>query len=163
MKQLPSVQLVGGADSDPEQRASWERDTGFDSFASFEELVEEGRPEVIVVATPPHSHADLCVAGLEAGLHVLCEKPFVADVMEANRVLASAAAAGTGRCQSRVPRDADLPRAQGADRRGGHRPARLLPDLAADGSRPVGRAGSVARGDAEPGPSSRAGCTLSIC
>jgi predicted dehydrogenase len=94
MKQLPSVQLVGGADSDPKQRASWGRQTGLDAFASFEELVEEGRPEAIVVATPPHSHADLCVAALEAGLHVLCEKPFVADVMQANRVLASAAAAG---------------------------------------------------------------------
>jgi predicted dehydrogenase len=94
LKQLPSVQLVGGADSDPEQRASWERDTGLDSFASFEELLEEGRPEAVVVATPPESHADLCIAALDAGLHVLCEKPFVADVMEANRVLAAAAAAG---------------------------------------------------------------------
>ncbi len=94
LKQLPSVQLVGGADSDPEQRSSWETETGLGSFASFEELLEKGRPEAIVVATPPHSHADLCVAALEAGLHVICEKPFVADVAEADRVLAAAAAAG---------------------------------------------------------------------
>ena len=94
LKQLPSVELVGGADSDPGQRSSWETETGLGSFASFEELLAKGRPEAIVVATPPHSHADLCVAALEAGLHVICEKPFVADVTEADRVLAAAAAAG---------------------------------------------------------------------
>jgi predicted dehydrogenase len=94
LKQLPSVQLVGGADSDANQRASWERDTGLDSFPSFEELLAKGRPEAIVVATPPHAHADICVAALEAGLHVICEKPFVADIAEADRVLAAAAAAG---------------------------------------------------------------------
>jgi predicted dehydrogenase len=94
LKQLPSVELVGGVDSDPEQRASWERETGLGSFASFEKLLETGRPEAIVIATPPHAHADQCVAALEAGLHVICEKPFVSDVAEADRVLAAAAAAG---------------------------------------------------------------------
>jgi len=94
LKQLPSVQLVGGVDSDPEQRSSWERETGLGSFASFEELTEQGRPDAIVIATPPHAHADQCIAALEAGLHVICEKPFVADVAEADRVLAAAAAAG---------------------------------------------------------------------
>ena len=94
LKQLPSVQLVGGADSQPMQRDSWQRETGLAAFESFEELLERGRPEAIVVATPPHSHADICVAALEAGLHVICEKPFVSDVADADRVLAAAAAAG---------------------------------------------------------------------
>ena len=94
LRELPSVQLFGGADSDPAQRASWERETGLASFASFDELLEGGQPDAVVIATPPQSHADLCVSALEAGLHVICEKPFVADVAEAERVLAAAAAAG---------------------------------------------------------------------
>lgn len=46
------------------------------------------------MATPPAAHADLCLQGLAAGLHVLCEKPFVSTLEEADRVLAAAAAAG---------------------------------------------------------------------
>ena len=91
---LPSVQLVGGADSDEAQRASWETETGLPSFASFDELLERGRPDAVVIATPPQSHADLCISALQAGLHVICEKPFVASVAEADQVLAAAAAAG---------------------------------------------------------------------
>ena len=94
LRELPSVQLIGGADSDPAQRASWERETGLASFASFDELLERGQPDAVVIATPPQSHADLCVNALQAGLHVICEKPFVADVAEADRVLAAAATAG---------------------------------------------------------------------
>ena len=94
LKQLPSVQLQGGVDSDPERRASWERETGLESFSTFEELIERGRPEAVVIATPPQAHAELCILALEAGLHVICEKPFVADVAEADQVLAAAASAG---------------------------------------------------------------------
>ena len=90
---LPSVQLVGGADSDGAARVVG-KETGLPSFASFDELLERGRPDAVVVATPPQSHADLCISALQAGLHVICEKPFVASVVEADRVLAAAAAAG---------------------------------------------------------------------
>ena len=47
-----------------------------------------------MIATPPDSHAELAVTALEGGAHVLCEKPFVETVEQADRVLAAAAAAG---------------------------------------------------------------------
>jgi rRNA maturation RNase YbeY len=61
---------------------------------SLEELVVAQRPEVVIVATPPDSHAELCLAALEHGCHVVCEKPFVETLAEADRVLAAADAAG---------------------------------------------------------------------
>jgi predicted dehydrogenase len=94
LRGITSVRLVGGADSDGGQRATWEKETGLSSFASFDELLDRGRPDAVVIATPPQSHGDLCLRALDAGLHVICEKPFVADVAEADRVLAAAAAAG---------------------------------------------------------------------
>jgi predicted dehydrogenase len=94
LRELASVQLIGGADSDPAQRASWERDTRLASFSSFDELLERGRPDAVVIATPPQSHAGLCISALQAGLHVICEKPFVASLAEADQVLAAAASAG---------------------------------------------------------------------
>jgi predicted dehydrogenase len=94
LRPLYSVELVGGVDSSAEQRASWERETRLPSFASLDELFERARPEAVVVATPPDSHADLCLSILEAGAHVFCEKPFVSTVEEAGRVLAAAEEAG---------------------------------------------------------------------
>ena len=85
---------VGGADLSAEQRDAWVRETGLPAFATLDELVENGRPEVVVVATPPDSHAALCLAALDAGRHVFCEKPFVSTLEEADRVIAAAEAAG---------------------------------------------------------------------
>ena len=93
-KRVAAADPVGGFDASAEQRASWERETGLPSFASLEELLERLSPELVVVATPPDSHAQICLDALAAGTHVLCEKPFVATVEEADQVLAAAAAAG---------------------------------------------------------------------
>jgi predicted dehydrogenase len=93
LRALDGAQLVGGYDGAQPQRASWERETGVPAFASLEALFERTAPEVVVVATPPQSHAELCVQALEAGAHVICEKPFVMDLDEADRVLAAAGAA----------------------------------------------------------------------
>src|SRR5919198_6325328 len=94
LKQVEGVSVVGGCDSSPDQRASWERETGIDAFASVEELLEQRKPEVVLVATPPDAHADLCLRVLAGGAHVICEKPFASTLEEADRVLATAAAAG---------------------------------------------------------------------
>jgi predicted dehydrogenase len=93
LQKVEGVTPVGGFDTVPEQRASWERKTRLPAFESLDELMERGRPDVIVVGTPPSSHAELCERALHGGAHVLCEKPFVTTVDEADRVLAAAAAA----------------------------------------------------------------------
>ena len=50
--------------------------------------------DACTVATPPHTHASLVDAALEAGKHVLCEKPFSRDAGEARRLLQRANDAG---------------------------------------------------------------------
>jgi predicted dehydrogenase len=87
---LPSAVIVGGVDPAPEQTAAWHELGAGPVHDSLDELLELGRPDVIVVATPPDSHAALCIQALEAGVDVMCEKPFVATVDEADAVLAVA-------------------------------------------------------------------------
>jgi predicted dehydrogenase len=94
LKTVPGAEIVGGADASAEQRASFGRETGIPTFSSIDELIEATHPEVIVIGTPPDSHLELCLRALEGGAHVICEKPFVANVAEADQVLAAAAAAG---------------------------------------------------------------------
>jgi predicted dehydrogenase len=94
VKGVEGVELAGGSDPSDDQRSSWERETGSPAYGDLEALLVAERPDVVVVATPPDSHAELCIQALEAGAHVFCEKPFVSTVAEADRVIGAAAAAG---------------------------------------------------------------------
>jgi predicted dehydrogenase len=63
-------------------------------FADFGDMLTAASPDVVIVATPPDTHADYTLRSLAAGAHVLCEKPFVSSLEEADRIIAAAAAAG---------------------------------------------------------------------
>jgi predicted dehydrogenase len=91
---MEAVTLVGAYDPLEGARSEWSRETGVDAYATFDELLERAAPDVVVVATPPTTHADLCVQALEGNAHVVVEKPFTETVAEAERVLAAASAAG---------------------------------------------------------------------
>ncbi|NUR47904.1 MAG: Gfo/Idh/MocA family oxidoreductase [Hamadaea sp.] len=56
----------------------------------FEQMVAETRPDVLLVATPDHTHVDYVLAGLAAGLDVVVEKPMVTTAEDAARVMAAA-------------------------------------------------------------------------
>jgi len=91
---IDGLVLVGGCDESPERRRAWEGKTHTPAFAGFEELLDATAPGTVVVATPPGSHADLCVAALLRSAHVICEKPLAPTVAEADRIVEAAAAAG---------------------------------------------------------------------
>ena len=57
VRALADAAAVGGADPSEQQRAAWSAETGTPAFATLEELLERTSPEVVVVATPPASHA----------------------------------------------------------------------------------------------------------
>ena len=62
-------------------------------FTDLGKMLAEVRPDVLHVATPPHTHRPLALQALAAGVHVYVEKPFTVDVTEAEDVLAAAVAA----------------------------------------------------------------------
>lgn len=57
-------------------------------------MLEQARPDAVIVATPPGSHADYCLRALASGAHVICEKPFVASLAEADAIIDAARSAG---------------------------------------------------------------------
>ena len=59
-------------------------------YADAQTLLEAENPELVIVGTPPDSHRDLCLLALESGAHVLCEKPFMLTVDEADEAIAAA-------------------------------------------------------------------------
>jgi predicted dehydrogenase len=63
-------------------------------FARWQDALERSRPEIVVIATPPHLHRDIALAALGAGAHVLCEKPVAMTREEARAMVDAAARAG---------------------------------------------------------------------
>jgi predicted dehydrogenase len=56
-------------------------------------LLERDDVGIVDVCTPNHSHAEIAIAALAAGKHVLCEKPLAATVTEAEEMVEAAARA----------------------------------------------------------------------
>ena len=126
------------------------------------DLIAGCRPEVVVVASPPDSHAELCIEALEAGAHVLCEKPLATSVADADRILRGRPSGPNGaRGPPRLSRAADLPGVARAHRQPRRGRARLLPGLAAALARRHGRSRSPGAPPAPTVRCSRAGSTSS--
>jgi predicted dehydrogenase len=56
----------------------------------FRTLLEKGDLDLVIIATMPNTHEVMALAALEAGAHILCEKPFMMNVEQAEKVLAKA-------------------------------------------------------------------------
>lgn len=64
------------------------------AYGSYEELVAAEDIDAIYVATPHSHHRDHAILAIEAGKHVLVEKPFTQNAEQAREVLAAAEAKG---------------------------------------------------------------------
>lgn len=54
-------------------------------------MLESARPDVVHVLTPPSTHVDLATQCLQAGAHVICEKPITVTAADLDKLLAIAA------------------------------------------------------------------------
>ncbi|MCH1625304.1 Gfo/Idh/MocA family protein [Ferdinandcohnia quinoae] len=67
---------------------------GAHAYTSYETLLNSGKVDAVSVCTPNYLHAPISIAALEAGLHVLCEKPMATSKEEAEAMIAAANANG---------------------------------------------------------------------
>ena len=95
LARMQNARVVGACDMDPARRARAASRFKVPVFADLESMLVEANPEVLIIATPPAGHAELCLRALEGGLNIICEKPFVSTLDEADEVLAASRAAGT--------------------------------------------------------------------
>ncbi|MFP4056926.1 MAG: Gfo/Idh/MocA family oxidoreductase [Candidatus Brocadiia bacterium] len=63
---------------------------GIDGTTDFRRVVERQDLDVVSVATPPHWHALIAIAAMEAGKDVLCEKPMTRFIAEGRAVVDAA-------------------------------------------------------------------------
>ncbi|EHR60213.1 putative dehydrogenase [Saccharomonospora cyanea NA-134] len=85
----PRMVVLGGRDPERTARAA-ERMGWAESSTDWRALVERDDVDLVDVCTPGDTHAEIAIAALEAGKHVLCEKPLANTVDEAERMVEAA-------------------------------------------------------------------------
>jgi predicted dehydrogenase len=89
------IEVAGLVGRDPTKTAARAERFAIPTAAtSLADALSATDADAVVVATPPHTHAPLVLEAIAAGRHVVCEKPFAADVSEARAMLDAAEAAG---------------------------------------------------------------------
>lgn len=67
---------------------------GGKAYASYEELLADPAIEAVSVCAANHAHAEISIAALKAGKHVLCEKPMAVTLEECEAMVAAARESG---------------------------------------------------------------------
>lgn len=83
---VPGLSLVALADIRPEVKAEFP-DLAF--FATGRELIHSGTVDAVIIATPHYDHTTLGIETLEAGLHLLVEKPISVHKSDCERLIAA--------------------------------------------------------------------------
>lgn len=93
---LPEVaELVAIVDVDETRRREAGERFGTDNlYSDLAVMLEEQKPDIVVIATPPHLHEPLAIQAMEAGAWVFCEKPLTGSLESADRILAAERATG---------------------------------------------------------------------
>ncbi|MNX17528.1 putative oxidoreductase YcjS [compost metagenome] len=97
LSKLPNVNIAAFCDLVPERaELALQKYGGEDAqtYTDYRELLNDQTLEIVHVCTPNDSHADITIAALEAGKHVMCEKPMAKTAADARRMLEAAKLTG---------------------------------------------------------------------
>jgi predicted dehydrogenase len=97
LSKLDQVKLVAFCDIEIEKAKKASQEYGVSDakvYEDYNELLKDDSIDVIHVCTPNSSHAEISVAALEAGKHVMCEKPMAINSEEAKSMVEAAKRTG---------------------------------------------------------------------
>ena len=97
LKKLPNVEIVSFFDLVPQRAADSAAKYGVKGAqvcGSLKEMLRDKSIDVVHVCTPNKSHADVAVLALEAGKHVMCEKPMAKTSAGARKMVQAAKRTG---------------------------------------------------------------------
>jgi predicted dehydrogenase len=80
---------IAGRDRPKTEQLALQHNIGFATH-DWRELLARDDVQFVSIVTPPNTHREMAVAALEAGKHVLCEKPMALDVVETQTMVEAA-------------------------------------------------------------------------
>lgn len=93
--EVPGVRLAAICDlNEPEARSFAEKYGAGSVFVDYLQMCSSNGLDAISIAAPNYLHAPMTIAALEAGLHVLCEKPMATTLEDARAMVAKAEETG---------------------------------------------------------------------
>jgi predicted dehydrogenase len=93
-KSNKNVEIVAVCDINEERALAVAEKYDVKAYTNYEELLSSGSVDAVSVCTPNYLHAPISIAALNAGLHVLCEKPMATSKQEAEEMIAAANESG---------------------------------------------------------------------
>jgi predicted dehydrogenase len=84
------AEVVAGADINPTMLENWGKEHGVTQlYTSTDELLRNPDIDIIDICVPNMHHAPLAIAALEAGKHVICEKPLAPTPEDVQKMIAA--------------------------------------------------------------------------
>ena len=90
LREVPGAEMAGVFDDNPARLQTVAQELGVRAFRSREELLEN--VDAAVVAVPTTVHTEVALPAIDAGVHLLIEKPIAVTLDEAERIVAAARA-----------------------------------------------------------------------
>ena len=87
ISQVEGLRLVAVSSRDAQRREQARQQWNVRTYAQPEELLTDEQVELVVIATPHHTHHALGTMGLQAGKHVVMDKPFTITTAEADDLI----------------------------------------------------------------------------
>ncbi len=88
--QVPGVKLTGMAGTHRQAAIAAAKRFGIPDIEEIDKLLARDDVNLVYIATPPFLHHSQAIAALEAGKHVICEKPLAMTLEQADAIIAAA-------------------------------------------------------------------------
>lgn len=94
-RKIENAEIVAAADLSPLRLEVVKHEFGIDKvYTDYRAMIEEQKPDVVDICTPNKVHTPAALAAIEAGCHVICEKPLAVTTDEVRLVGRAADAKG---------------------------------------------------------------------
>lgn len=90
---IPSIvknegfELIAAADPLADRRAETEKEFGIRTYDDPSRMYDSEKPDLAVLASPSHLHAEHAIAAFERGIDVFCDKPMAITLSEGDRMI----------------------------------------------------------------------------
>jgi len=88
--EMPEAELIAVSDNSPETAEEIGAHFGVTAYQDYRQMLKKEKPEAVTISVPTTLHHEVGMAAMEAGAHVLIEKPIAATVEEGKALIQAA-------------------------------------------------------------------------